>query len=46
MTKHLDSDEARQGRNRPFQWRTFLISTAAAAIILFALYLLFVAGTF
>lgn len=45
MTKHLDTTEARQGRNRPFQWRVFLISTTIAAAILFVLYLLFAAGT-
>ncbi|GGY42467.1 hypothetical protein GCM10007148_08900 [Parvularcula lutaonensis] len=46
MAKHLDTNEARQGRNRPFQWRVFIISTTAAAAILLAIWLLFLGGSF
>ncbi|NNU15175.1 hypothetical protein HK107_02400 [Parvularcula sp. ZS-1/3] len=45
MNEQLPTVEARQGRNRQFQWRTFLISTGLAASILALLYLAFSAGT-
>lgn len=35
--------EAKQGRNRQWQWRTFIVSTAITAIVLFGAYFLFLA---
>ncbi|MCQ8185007.1 hypothetical protein [Parvularcula maris] len=43
MEEHLTKTEARQGSNRAMQWRTFVISTALTAILLFAIFFIFIA---
>jgi hypothetical protein len=43
VEEHLTKTEARQGANRAMQWRTFVISTVLAAILMFAIYFIFVA---
>lgn len=41
MQTQLSETRARQGSNSSFQWRTFLLSTAAAATLLLGLTLFF-----
>jgi hypothetical protein len=45
MERDLAKNDARQGNNRRFQWRTLWVSTFAAAAFLFIAYFLFLALT-
>lgn len=38
MKREINPTDAREGENRKWQWRTFVVSTILAAIVMFALY--------
>ncbi len=44
MKREIDATRAREGTNRRWQWRTFVISTALAAILLFLVYFFVIAS--
>ena len=41
MNEKLTPTEAREGENRRWQWRTFVVSTALIAVVLFAVLFIF-----
>ena len=44
MKREINPTDAREGENRKWQWRTFVISTALAAIVMFAIYFFVIAN--
>ena len=42
--RKITPTDAREGENRRWQWRTFVISTLGAAVLLFLIYFFVIAG--
>ncbi|MBB4657609.1 hypothetical protein [Parvularcula dongshanensis] len=44
MKREVNPTDAREGENRRWQWRTFIISTILTAIVLFLVYFFVIAN--